>query len=113
MEKQINISINDGRTFFSNEISVNFNPAHFTLDFKCIAPRVDHRSKSGPTFLIEHNPVLIEPYHLKQFLGLLSDVVKRYEKEFGKITASKAIRQSLKKSKTKKSSKPTIPNYFG
>jgi len=43
VEKKVNFGIEDGDNFFAHEVSVNFNPTQFVLDFKCITPRVDPR----------------------------------------------------------------------
>ncbi|MFH2028171.1 MAG: hypothetical protein ABIJ08_03465, partial [Nanoarchaeota archaeon] len=56
-EKRVNFGINDGDAFFAHEISVNFNPTQFVLDFKSITPRVDPRSNEGPVIALKHNVV--------------------------------------------------------
>ena len=61
-QKQINLNINDGEPFFAHEVSMNFTPTQISMDFKCITPRTDPRSK-GPTFLLKHNVVMLEPWH--------------------------------------------------
>lgn len=116
MEKKINLSISEGDSFFAHEVSVNFNPTQFVLDFKNITPRMDPRSQDGPTLCIKHNVVLIEPYHLKKFGEFLNKRIDDYEKEFGKIEKPKAIEAYNKKQKKKKAEtkdKPQIPSYFG
>jgi len=113
-EKKINMTISDGDAFFSHESSINFSPMQFIFDFRCITPRIDARS-SGATLALKHNVVMMEPYHAKQFLGILSRVLKRYESEFGKIDKPNSLKKFEKK-KTKKKSEKEIPkaqNYFG
>ena len=115
-EKQINININDGETFFANEISVNFNPSNFFLDFKNISPRIDPRNQSGATFHMKHNVVLLDPYTFKQTVSLIKETLDRYEKEFGKIEKSKLIEKLEKKQKKSDSMAKTggsIPAYLG
>ncbi len=116
MEKKINLSINEGEVFFAHEVSVNFNPTQFVLDFKNITPRMDPRSQDGPTLSIKHNVVLVEPYHLKKFQEFLNKRISDYEKEFGKIEKPKAIEaynKKHKKKKVEKSDKTPVPSYFG
>jgi len=97
-KEPINIAINDGEPFFSHEMSVNFTPTQFTLDFKCITPRTDPRSKK-PSFLLKHNVVLIEPWHAKMIIAVLSNVVKKYEEEYGAIKKPKSVEIAEKKQK--------------
>ncbi|NQU79448.1 DUF3467 domain-containing protein [Candidatus Woesearchaeota archaeon] len=117
MDKNLNISVNEGDSFFCHELSVNYNPLQFTLDFKCITPRVDIRSKQGPVVHIKHNVVMIEPFHAKKMLELLKKVVTNYEEEFGEIIKPKAVEQIEKRLNEKKDDddKKTIstPTYFG
>ena len=116
MEKNVNISVDEGDAFFCHELSVNFNPMQFILDFKSVTPRVDLRSKSSPVINIKHNVVMVDPYHAKNMLTLLTKVIGDYEKEFGEIKKPKAIEIAEKKMKTKvDDDKKTIsaPTYFG
>lgn len=115
MEPQkININIKDGEAFFAHEVSINFNPLQFILDFKCITPRVDPRGER-PSIAIEHNVIMVDPYHAKRILELLSKVIERYEKEFGKIEKPKALKriekEQQKLAKRKKDIK--LPTYLG
>ncbi len=115
-DKKVNVSVNDGMDFFANEASINYNTLQFILDFKCITPRMDMRSKDAPTLSIKHNVVMLEPYHAKNFHKLLGDVIKNYENKFGKIKKPNALTVAEKESKKRsKSSKETssIPNYLG
>jgi len=115
-EKQINLNINDGDSFYSNEISINFNPSNFFLDFKNISPRIDPRNQSGATFHLKHNVVLIDPYTFKQTVSLMNETLQRYEKEFGKIEKSKLIEKlekQQKKSESMVKKGGSIPAYLG
>ena len=59
----ININIQDGEPIFAHEMSVNFTPTQFVLDFKCITPRNDPRSKTRASFLLKHSVVMVDPWH--------------------------------------------------
>ncbi len=113
--KKMNVNIRDGQVFFSHETAVNFNPTQFIFDFKCITPRVDPRSKEAPTVTIDHNVVIIEPYHAKRISELLNKIVKKYEKEFGKIEKPKALEifEKKRKKKSKDTNEKQIPTYLG
>ena len=116
-EQQVNISINEGEAFFAHEASVSFNPTQFVLDFKCITPRIDMRSKQGHHLAMKHNVVLIEPYHAKALIELLTKMVDGYEKQFCKIEKPKAVKKFEEKHKEliKSSGEETtvVPSYFG
>jgi uncharacterized protein DUF3467 len=119
-EKKINLSISEGTPFYAHEASINFSPTQFILDFRCITPRVDPRSNEAPTIHMMHNIVMAEPYHAKRIHELLGKMLGKYEKEFGKIDKSKAMKVVEKKKKEKKEKKEnqknvtkTAPNYFG
>lgn len=122
-DKKVNMSIKDGPAFFAHEISVNFNPTNLIFDFKNITPRVDPRSNDGLVLHMEHNVVIVDPFHAKKFIELLNRVVGDYENEFGKIEMPKAMKkyeEKMKKSGKAGSSKSkaakaktTSPSYFG
>ena len=114
--KNLNVSVNEGDAFFCHELSINYNPLQIILDFKTVTPRVDIRSKQGPIINIKHNVIMIDPFHAKRMLGLLSKVISDFEKDFGKINKPKAVEKMEKKMKAKISTdKKTIsaPTYFG
>jgi len=111
---EYNISVVDGQSFFAHETSINFTPGMFNLDFKNISPRIDPRSKAGPTFVLAHNTILMDPYHAKQFHAILGEALKRYEQDFGKIEKPKAMARAEKKQKSETSSTThDVPAYFG
>jgi hypothetical protein len=117
MEKQkINMNIGDlAPDFFAHEASINFNPTQFILDFKCITPRVDPRSKENTVINLKHNIIMLDVYHAQKFYELLGEVIARYEKEFGKIEKPKPLKIIEKKNKKSKKTddKTTTPSYLG
>ena len=115
-DKQVSLNINDGDSFYANEISMNFNPTNVFIDFKSITPRIDPRSQNAPTFNMKHNVIILEPYSFKQMAGLMNDIVAKYEKEFGKIEKSKILEKMEKKSKKQENESKkvaSIPAYLG
>ena len=115
--KKINLGISDGNEFFAHELSVNFNPTQFILDFRCVTPRSDPRSRDIPFISIKHNVVLVEPFHAKRILEVLTNVISQYEKRFGKIEKPKALQVAEKKSKkdsnkSKGKEKIETPSYI-
>ncbi|MBW2965818.1 DUF3467 domain-containing protein [Candidatus Woesearchaeota archaeon] len=114
--KKINIGVNDGQEFFAHELTVNFNPTQFILDFKSVTPRNDPRSKETPYVNIRHNVVLVDVFHAKKINELLTKMVEEYEKKYGKIEMPKALKKAQKErkeSKDEKSTKEAVPAYLG
>jgi len=113
-EKKINLSISEGKAFFSHEASINFTPTQFVMDYRSITPRIDPRSNDAPTISIEHNVVIVDPYHAKKIHELLGKMLDKFEKDFGKIEKTKAMKIMEKRRQDKKEhSTKTTPNYFG
>jgi hypothetical protein len=117
-QKKVALHVHEGIDFFAHETSINFSPNQFVVDFKNLTPRIDPRSGSDPIVFLRHNVILLEPLHAKKLAELLTDVVKKYEKEFGKIEKTKAQTKYEKKlkRKTTKNKKPktgVTPTYFG
>ncbi len=98
-EEKINLNINEGDAFYAHELSINFNPLQFVFDFKSVTPRVDPRSKDRASIVLKHNVILVDPYHAKRAYELLGNVLKKYEKEFGKIEKPKPLQAVEKKNK--------------
>jgi len=116
MAEGYNVNVSDGGAMYAHEMSVNFSPTQFILDFKMITPRNDPRGKGKPTFLIQHNVVMMDPWHAKKVIDVLQETVKKYEQEYGKIGKPKAIEKAEKKQKKTvapaESTKET-PTYLG
>jgi hypothetical protein len=113
-DQKVNLTIADGAAFFAHEMTAHFTPTQFTLDFKCVTPRTDPRT-TGSTFLIQHNIVMLDPWHVKSLIEVLSNMVERYEKTYSKIKKPKALDKAEKERKkpAKKSRKSNSANYFG
>ena len=119
-QKQINLTIADGEPFFAHEMSVNFNPMQFILDFRCVTPRNDPRTKGRPSLHMKHNVVMVGPWHMLQVRDLFSRMIEAYEKEFGKIKKPKQIeafekkhKSAKEKKKDEKATETEVPSYFG
>lgn len=121
-KQSINLTINDGEPFFAHEMSLNFNPTQFILDFRSVTPRNDPRTKGRPSLHMKHNVVMVDPWHMLQMKDLFSRMVEAYEKEFGKIKKPKPVEllekkqnkgSKDKKKKGKDEAKTEAPSYFG
>ena len=118
--KKINFAINDGESFYTNEMSITFGPAQFAFDFKNISPRIDVRNQDdSKTFVLKHNVVIIEPFQIKQFSKVLNDAIERYEKEYGAIEVPSAIKKAeaelkkMSKQEALKVQSHDVPSYLG
>ena len=114
MSEQININIHEGEPFFAHEVTVNFTPTQLAMDFKCITPRTDPRSKK-PSFQLKHNVVMVDPWHAKALIDVLNSVVEKYESEFGKIQKPKALLKAEKQhnEQAKEGKTSQAPTYMG
>jgi hypothetical protein len=115
-KKSINMGIDDGEEFFAHETSINFNPTQFILDFRCITPRIDPRSSQVPFVHLKHNLVMVDPWHAKEILRVLTNSLENYEKQFGKIEQPKAVKKFLDKQKKavkETTEKTQTPSYLG
>lgn len=111
-EKRISFQIDDGDTFFADEVSITNNPIKFILDFKNSAPRIDVRADQGSIPIkVAHNTVVMDSWLAKRFHELLGEHIDKYEKEFGKVKVPKQVEQAKKQGHV--SSTPTKPGYFG
>ena len=114
--KKLNMSIDDGKEFFAHEMSINFNPTQFVFDFRSVTPRIDPRTREGPVVALKHNIVLADPWHAKEILRVLTNVVKKYEEEFGEIKKPKAVEiyeKKAKKMSVQENEKTQTPSYMG
>ena len=84
-KKPMSFVIDDGKAFFAHETSINFNPHQFTLDFKQMTPRLDPRSQEAVTMHMEHNVIMLDPFHAKNLAKFLMQTIEKYETEFGEI----------------------------
>jgi len=115
-EKKINFGVSSREPFFAHETSVNFNPTQFILDFKCVTPLTDISSKTMQTISIKHDTILLDPFHTKEVYKLLSRVIEKYEKEFGKIEKPESLKKFEKKHKNlgkEDNGKIKVPSYLG
>ena len=109
--KQMQFNIDDGPTFYSDEISITNNPYKFYLDFKNSSPRIDIRNNDVLPVSIKHNVVMMDPALAKLFSKLLADHVKKFEKEHGKIPEIKEMPSQPPKGPITSSEEK--PGYFG
>jgi len=95
-EKSINIQIDhkeDG--FYSDSVSIIYNPSKFILDFKQTTPRIDQiHGKSQQTIAIKHKVIIMDIKFAKIFLETLKKSVEGYEKKYGKIKIPKEMRKN-------------------
>lgn len=90
-KKKINLNIDQNKeTFYSNNIAIFNNPTEFVLDFTQTSPRIDIvQGKQVITYVIKHNPIVMEPKQAKIVLDLLKENISKYEKKFGRIEIPK------------------------
>ena len=109
-QKPFSFSIDEGPTFFADEISITNNEHKFFLDFKNQSPRIDVRANEALPIAIKHSSIILDPALAKIFSKLLMDHVKKFEEDHGAIPEPKHA-QPLKPFITK--TKDDRPGYFG
>ncbi|AJF60880.1 TPA: DUF3467 domain-containing protein [Candidatus Woesearchaeota archaeon] len=114
-DTKVKFDIENGQSFFADEVGVIHNPLKIILDFRSITPRVDVRNQEYQTLVLRHNVILMDPYTAKSFFDVLGKNIKNYEKEFGKIEKPSQLKKLEKKAAVKSSKKGNkdSPTYFG
>ncbi len=117
-QKQLNVRIKDQDQFYSNEVSINFNPNELVLDFKSVTHL--HDIGNHQSIFLRHAPIILTPFNAKSFLVMLNNVVKDYESKFGEIKKPEAVKKAEKIVKKEQKEKPIVEklkekaeDYFG
>ncbi len=100
MDQQFGITFKDSSMFFADEVFMSSQPGKFFLDFKNISPRSDMPKQIRT--VVEHSTVRLDPYLAKNFWEKFGNLIKDYEKKFGKIKRPKEFdiaERSAKKGK--------------
>ncbi len=97
-EKHVNIQIDHREPgFYSDNISIIYNPSKFILDFKQVTPRMDHiHGKSQEVLCVKHRVIILDVKLAKIFLNTLQKSIEGYEKKHGKIEIPKMPRKPAK-----------------
>jgi hypothetical protein len=113
--KKVKFDIDNGQSFFADEVGVMHNPLKVIVDYRSITPRIDMRNQEFQPLVLRHNVVVMDPWTAKTFLDILKENIGNYEKTFGKITKPEALKRIEKKAKknTKDAPVEKAPNYLG
>ena len=89
--QQVNVRIDHSdEGFYSDSISVVYNPNKFILDFKQTVPKIDQiEGKSQQTLVVKHKTMLLDVKFAKIFLKTLQHAMEGYEKKYGNIELPK------------------------
>jgi hypothetical protein len=113
-QPSVSFSINDGKNFYADEISITNNPLRFIVDFKCTAPRIDARvEQQGIPVVVEHNAVIMDAFLAKNFYQILGEHLKKYEERFGEIKEPEQLKKVRDEQHEISSAGPSKPGYFG
>jgi hypothetical protein len=95
MEKSVNIQIDHREgAFYSDSISIIYNPSKFILDFKQSTPRIDQiQDKQQQTIAVKHNVIILDVKFAKIFHETLKKSVEGYEKKHGVIKIPKPTKK--------------------
>jgi hypothetical protein len=95
MERNVNVQIDHRKeAFYSDSISIIYNPSKFILDFKQNTPRIDSvHGKSQETIAVKHNVIILDVRFAKIFLNTLKKSIEGFEKKHGKIETPKVTKK--------------------
>ena len=62
---------------------------------------------------MENEVIMVEPYHALRVHELLGDMLKKYEKDFGKIEKPKSLEKAEKRAKQANKPEKSDLTYFG
>ena len=100
MVEEIQVNVEDGETFFADEVSVIHNPVRIVIDFKSITPRIDVKP-SQIRLRMKHNTIVLDPQLAKDFLKALTTNIANFEKRFGIIKKLKSVELAQQEAKQK------------
>jgi len=69
-------------TFFSTQTHFEFDGRYLTMDFQRVSPRT---SQGKIVTVIEHNAVMMDIFHAKDFADKFSMLIKAIENQFGNV----------------------------
>ncbi|UCC91253.1 MAG: DUF3467 domain-containing protein [Candidatus Aenigmatarchaeota archaeon] len=98
MERNVNVQIDHREeAFYSDSISIIYNPSKFILDFKQNTPRIDQiHGKSQETIAVKHRVIILDVKFAKIFLNTLKKSIDGYEKKHGDIKTPKISKTPVK-----------------
>ncbi len=114
-KRKLKFGINHGGpAFFSDAATIRFNEAKFALDFKQTSPRTDELP-DGPhdSIVIHHNVIVVDPLMAKNLVDVMDNLVKKYEKQFGKIKTFGKKKGIKKRQAGKKKYSVGTSSYIG
>ena len=82
-EQQINIELDEkvGSGDYANFVVITHSPAEFVMDFTRLLP--------GMPKAKVNSRIIMAPSHAKSFHRALSDIIEKYEKQYGEIFVPK------------------------
>ena len=94
----VNIQIDHKENgFYSDSISVIYNPSKFILDFKQTTPRIDQiHGKAQQTLSVKHKVIILDVKFAKIFFESLKKSIEGYEKKYGEIKLPKRMKKPTK-----------------
>lgn len=102
----------DENPLHSNVQTVTHGPDKFVLDFIGVYPQFTPDSKPVP--VASHKTVILDPYTAKEFLNILQDNIKKYEKRFGEIKKPESLKKAQEMHEIQSSTtKSRSPEYMG
>ncbi len=107
---RVNLNIDHGQqAFFADRVTVSHFPNKFVIDFTQSLPRFDIvGDQPQQTIVVKHNPIVMDPQVVKDFMRVLSENIEKYEKNIAKIQL-----QKVKKKKQAEKHTESTSRYIG
>jgi hypothetical protein len=94
--------------FLTNQVDLRFYPDLFKIEFKQVNQQVDRIGESRQeTLIINRRSIALTPLVMKQFVGIVNNMLANYEKQHGEIKLPKLPK------KRKAARKSTSGDYIG
>lgn len=112
MKEKMNVSVDHSEAgFFSDTVVVFHSPLKFVVDFAQATPRFDSvAGQRQQSFAIKHKTIILDPQVAKDFLNILKENIRKYEKNFGIIKLPKTAKHQ--KEKAEKSVEADASNRY-
>ncbi len=113
--QKLDVSIDHSEPgFFSDSITVSHNPHKFVFDFTQTIPRFDSiLNERKQSLTIKHKTIIMDPVVAKDFLRVLKENIKKFEKNFGKIEVKKPVKSKRLHGIVSEPVESNARNYIG
>jgi len=90
-KQRVNVSpVIGDELFVSNNIDMRFYPDMFKIDFKQVNQQTDNiDNQKNNSIVINRRSIVLTPLLMKQFVGIINNIMATYEKHYGEVKLPK------------------------